>query len=54
MDLNIYKKLYKRNLTKEELFDVNNNLLGFINLLIEIDYEKNKDDRHDSSNNSER
>ena len=44
MDLNIYEKLYNRNLTKEELLEADGNLIGFIELLIEIDKEQKKDD----------
>jgi len=54
MDLNIYEKLYKRKLTKEELLETNSNLIGFIELLIEIDKEKKRDDRYNSVNNSKR
>ncbi|MCL4386308.1 MAG: hypothetical protein M1479_07055 [Actinobacteria bacterium] len=54
MNLSNLEKLYKRKLTKKELFEINNNLLGLINLLIEIDDEKNKDDRYNSSDNSKR
>lgn len=45
MDLNIYKKLYKKNLTQVELQEANSNLIGFIELLIEIDKEQKRDDR---------
>lgn len=54
MDLNIYKKLYKKNLTQAELQEANSNLIGFMELLIEIDKEQKKDDRHNSANNSRR
>ena len=54
MDLDIYEKLYKRNLTKEELLEVNSNLTGFIELLIEIDRQQKRNDRHNSINNSKR
>jgi len=39
---------------KEELFEANSNLIGFVELLIEIDKEQKKDDRYDSVNNSKR
>jgi len=54
MDINIYQKLYKRELTKEELFEANNNLIGFFELLIEINKEQKKNDRYNSINNSKR
>ena len=44
MDINNYENLYKRNLSKEELLEANSNLIGFIELLIEIDKENKKDD----------
>jgi len=54
MDLKIFEKLYKKDLKTSEAYEINSNLLGFINLLIEIDDEKNKDDRHNSSNDSKK
>ena len=54
MNLNIYQKLYKKNLTHEELLEANSNLIGFIELLIEIDREQKKNDRYNSVNNSKR
>ena len=54
MDLNTYQKLYKRNLTKEELLEANSNLIGFIELLIEINKEQKRDDRYNSVKNSKR
>jgi len=54
MDLNIYKQLYKEKLTKEEILEANSNLIGFIELLIQIDKEQKRDDRYNSVNNSKR
>jgi hypothetical protein len=54
MDLNIYQQLYKEKLTREELLEANSNLIGFIELLIEIDKEQKKDDRYNSVNNPKR
>lgn len=54
MDLNIYQNLYKGKLSKEELLEVESNLVGFLELLIEIDRELKNNDRHNSTNNSER
>lgn len=54
MDLSTYQKLYKRELTKEELLEINSNLTGFIEILIEIDKEQKKDDRYHSIDNSKR
>lgn len=50
----MYEKLYKRNLTKEESLEANSNLIGFIELLIEIDKEQKNNDRYNSINNSKR
>ncbi len=52
MDHNIYQKLYKKELKKEEVFEIENNLYGFFELLIEIDKEQKKNDRYNSVNNS--
>jgi hypothetical protein len=54
MDLNKYQQLYKRKLTEKELFEINQNLIGFFKLLIEIDLEQKKNDRYNSVNNSKR
>ena len=54
MDLSNLEKLYKRKLTDKELLEINQNLIGFFELLIEIDSEKKKNDRHDSPDNSKR
>lgn len=54
MDLNICQKLYKKKLTEKELFEANSNLIGFLELLIEIDKEQKKDDRYNSVNNSKK
>ncbi len=54
MDHNIYQKLYKKELKKEEKFEIENNLFGFFELLIEINKELEKDDRHNSTNNSKK
>ncbi|MGB3346452.1 MAG: hypothetical protein WBA71_04275 [Candidatus Humimicrobiia bacterium] len=54
MDHNIYQKLYKKELKKEEIFEIENNLFGFFELLIEINKELKKDDRHNSTNNSKK
>ena len=54
MDLDIYQKLYKRKLTEEELFEANSNLIGFFELLIEIDNDLKEDDRYNSVNNSKK
>ncbi|HHX67080.1 MAG TPA: hypothetical protein GX708_03365 [Gallicola sp.] len=48
MDPNIYKKLYKRKLSKEEVFEATSNLAGFFELLIEIDKELKRNDRYSS------
>ena len=54
MDHNIYQKLYKKELKKEEILEIENNLFGFFELLIEINKELKKDDRHNSTNNSKK
>lgn len=54
MDLKIFEKLYKRNLKTNEAYEIDQNLLGFFNLLIEIDKENKINDRHNSSNNPKR
>jgi len=52
MDCNIYQKLYKKELTKEEILEANGNLMGFIELLMQIDKEQRRNDRHNSVKNS--
>jgi len=42
MNKNIYKKLYKKEPTEEEIFEMESNLVGFFELLIEIDKELKK------------
>ncbi|GAH46225.1 unnamed protein product [marine sediment metagenome] len=54
MDQNIYQKLYKKELNNEEILEIENNLFGFFELLIEIYKELKKDDRHNSTNNSKK
>ena len=54
MNHSIYQKLYKKELKKEEIFEIENNLFGFFELLIEIYKERKKDDRHNSTNNSKK
>ena len=54
MDHDIYNQLYKRKLLPEEIYEVNQNLIGFFKLLIEIDLEKKKNDRYDSTDNSKK
>jgi len=51
---NVFEKLYKQELTEHEKTSIEHNLLGFLELLIEIDKEQNKDDRYNSVNNSKR
>jgi len=52
MDHDIYNKLYKRQLLPEEIREANQNLIGFFELLIEIDKEHNKNDRYYSTDDS--
>ena len=47
---NSFEQLYKRNLNESEIRDINQNLIGFFKLLIEIDLQK-KNDRYHSVNN---
>lgn len=54
MNPKTYKKLYKRELTKEEVFEATNNLVGFFELLIEIDKELKEDDRYSSTQYSKK
>jgi len=54
MNHNIYQKLYKKELKKEEILEIENNLFGFFELLIEIYKELKKDDRYNSTNNSKK
>ncbi|GAG73972.1 unnamed protein product [marine sediment metagenome] len=54
MNHDVYNQLYKRKLLPEEIYEANQNLTGFIKLLIEIDLEQKKNDRHNSINNSKR
>jgi len=54
MNKNIYKKLYKKEPNKEEIFEMESNLTGFFELLIEIDKDLKKDDRYNSVNNSKK
>lgn len=51
---NSFEQLYKRNLNKLEISEINQNLIGFFKLLIEIDLEQKKNDRYHSVNNSKR
>ncbi len=51
MNPETYKKLYKRELDKEEIFEATSNLVGFFELLIEIGKELKKNDRYNSVNN---
>jgi hypothetical protein len=34
---NIFEKLYRRELSKQELFEINRNLVGFFDTLIRLD-----------------
>lgn len=54
MDNDIYNKLYKRQLLSEEVYEANKNLIGFFELLIEIDKELKRDDRYNSVNYSKK
>ena len=54
MNHDIYNQLYKRKLLPEEIYEANQNLIGFFKLLIEIDLEQKKDDRYNSFNNSKK
>jgi hypothetical protein len=39
---NSFEQLYKRNLSESEISEINQNLIGFFKLLIEIDLEQKK------------
>jgi len=54
MDLKIFDQLYKKKLETNEAFEISQNLLGFINLLIDIDKENKTNDRYNSSNDSKK
>ena len=51
---NSFEQLYKRNLNELEISEINQNLIGFFKLLIEIDLEQKKNDRYSSVNNPKR
>ena len=51
---NSFERLYKRNLNEPEINEMKQNLIGFFELLIEIDLEQKKNDRYNCTENSKR